>query len=276
MSAKPNIKTLYVSDLDGTLLRGDERISDFTSETINELVGKGMLFSYATARSFQTAGKVTGNIRMHIPAIVYNGTFVVDSVTGEPIIGNFFDDDINLLLVDLLAHDIYPMVYSRRDRERFSFVGDRCSRGMVKFLSTREGDPRRTEVKSEKELFGSGIFYVTCIDDEKKLAPIYEKYREKYNLVFADDVYSSERWLEFMPKSASKSQAILQLKELLKCDRVVSFGDGVNDSDMFRVSDECYAMENAVDSLKTIATGVINSNNDDGVAKWLRENALIT
>ena len=41
---------------------------------------------------------------------------------------------------------------------------------------------------------------------------------------------------------------------------------------MFQIADECYAMENAMDELKEIATGIIGSNNDDGVAKWLLQN----
>lgn len=39
---------LYVSDLDGTLLRSDEATSAYTNEVINSLVNKGMTFSYAT------------------------------------------------------------------------------------------------------------------------------------------------------------------------------------------------------------------------------------
>ena len=61
-------------------------------------------------------------------------------------------------------------------------------------------------------------------------------------------------------------------KELLGCDRVVVFGDGENDMDMFQMADESYAMENAVEELKEIATDIIGSNNDDGVAKWLLQN----
>lgn len=75
-----------------------------------------------------------------------------------------------------------------------------------------------------------------------------------------------------MPLKATKSNAILQLKGLYECDRVVSFGDGVNDIPMFKISDECYAVANAVDQLKEIATDVIASNDEDGVARWLSEN----
>lgn len=50
---------------------------------------------------------------------------------------------------------------------------------------------------------------------------------------------------------------------------VVSFGDAVNDLAMFDVSDECYAVANAVDALKARARAVIDSNDRDGVARYL-------
>ena len=61
---------------------------------------------------------------------------------------------------------------------------------------------------------------------------------------------------------------------MLGCDRLVVFGDGRNDLSLFSVADECYAMSNAVPELKEIATAVIGSNDEDGVAKWLEENVL--
>ncbi|MCH5354093.1 MAG: HAD hydrolase family protein, partial [Acutalibacter sp.] len=45
------MRILYVSDLDGTLLRSDAKTSAYTNQVINKLTAKGMLFSYATARS---------------------------------------------------------------------------------------------------------------------------------------------------------------------------------------------------------------------------------
>lgn len=44
-------KTLYVSDLDGTLMKNDETLSPETVQMINELVEKGLDFTFATARS---------------------------------------------------------------------------------------------------------------------------------------------------------------------------------------------------------------------------------
>lgn len=83
--------TLYISDLDGTLMKNDQTISAFTAEAINMLVKQGLHFSYATARSILTASKITENITAGIPVIVYNGSFIQDSKTREILYSRFFD-----------------------------------------------------------------------------------------------------------------------------------------------------------------------------------------
>ena len=45
------MSTLYISDLDGTLLNKDARLSKRSAEIINGLIRRGMLFTVATARS---------------------------------------------------------------------------------------------------------------------------------------------------------------------------------------------------------------------------------
>lgn len=269
------MKTLYVSDLDGTLLRSDETISQFTADTINTLVEKGMLFSYATARSYLTASKVTRGIVAKIPLIVYNGAFIIDNATGEILLGNFFDEGVEDLIDDLINHDVYPIVYSLQDGlERFSYIGEKQTRGMITFNQSRAGDPRENQKSLDlvQELHLGQKFTITCIDEPEKLLPIYHKYRDDYHCIYHRDIYSGEQWLEILPKETSKSNAVRQLKALLGCDRVVAFGDGRNDVDMFRLADESCAMENAVPELKAIATRVIGSNNDDGVVRWLLKN----
>jgi len=268
------MRTLYVTDLDGTLLRSNETTSAFTNETINHLVEKGMLFSYATARSYSTSAKVTRGLNARIPLIVYNGALVIDNATGEILLSNFFASDAHDILRTLLVHDVYPIVYSFIDGvEKFSYVPSLASKGVMDFVATREGDRRDNPVKTAEELFKGDIFYFACIDEEAKLAPLYETYRHQLHAVYQKDIYSGDQWLELMPKAASKSGAIRQLKAHLNCDRLVVFGDGKNDVDMFELADESYAVANAAEELKAIATAVIGSNNDDSVAKWLWENA---
>lgn len=130
---------LYVSDLDGTLLRSNETTSEYTNTVINSLTEKGLIFSYATARSLITAKKVTQGIKVRIPLIIYNGAFVVDNVTEEIMIANYFDKTVLDILDDLFAHEVYPIVYAYLNGiEKFSFVPDLCSRGIRSFLESRK------------------------------------------------------------------------------------------------------------------------------------------
>ena len=52
-----NLKTLFVSDLDGTLLTLQERVSSYSLEHLNALIDNGLHFTYATARSLNSAAK---------------------------------------------------------------------------------------------------------------------------------------------------------------------------------------------------------------------------
>ncbi len=269
------MKTLYVSDLDGTILNSSQTTSEYTNKVINALAEKGGLFSYATARSYSTARRAVNGLLAKIPLIVYNGTFVIDNLSGERLVSNFFQSDIQNVIKELLNGGINPIVYSVIDgKEKFSYIENRCNTGQRIFIDSRKGDSRDNPVENETDLLKGDIFYISCIYDEKHLLPFYDKYKNQFNCHYQKDIYDDTQWLEIMPLKATKANGIQTLKELLFCDRIVAFGDGLNDMDMFKIADECYAVSNAVDELKAIATGIIDSNNNDGVAKWLVDNAF--
>lgn len=264
-------KTLYVSDLDGTLLRGDQTLSDYTIKTINELIQKGIYFTYATARSHYTSSVVTEGLKLQIPVVVYNGTMLLKDHNREVITYHGFGEEGKELLADLMEHDVYPIVYKfTNQKETFTYLLSQCNPAMEKFIHTRK-DEREVITDQVEELFDGDIFHFTCIDEKDKLEPMYEKYKEEYSCVFFLDQYIQEYWLEIMPRGITKAGAIEELRQQLGCERVVVFGDGRNDIDMFHHADEAYAMENAVPELKAEATAVIGSNEEDGVARWMEE-----
>ncbi|MBR5287117.1 MAG: HAD family hydrolase [Clostridia bacterium] len=266
------MKTLYASDLDGTLLRSNETLSPYTCATINALVEKGMLFSYATARSYVTASRVTRELTARIPLIVYNGTFIIDNVTGKVLHAQAFDCDVCAVLDDLLSQEVYPIVYAMIDgKETFTYVDQCCTAGMRHFVDSRKDDPRKRPVDDASRLYDGAAFYITCVDEESKLKPLYQKYREICHCVYHVDIYTRTRWLEMMPKGATKANAIRHLQRMLECDRLVVFGDGKNDIEMFQIADVSCAMENGEQELKAVASSVIGSNDQDGVAQWLDE-----
>lgn len=268
------MKTLYLSDLDGTLLNSSQTLSEYTVNTVNRLIEQGMIFSYATARSFVTASKVTmvnsKGIDPPIPLIVYNGAFIMENGTGKILASNYFGGEESGKILDILLESgIYPIVYAFiGGEEKFSYVRELCTKGTLDFLATRKGDHRDNPVNLE-ELGRGDVFYFNCIDEEEKLLPVYERLKDEFSCVYSKDIYSKTQWLEIMPRNATKASAALQLKEMLHCDKIVCFGDGKNDLSLFEAADECYAVENADEELKRSATAVIESCDNDGVAKFL-------
>ncbi len=268
-------KTLYVTDLDGTLLNKNDRINPKSIEIINSLVEKGMAFTYATARSLVSASVVTQGLSTNIPVIAYNGAFIFQPATGEILSREHFSREEMTYASDLIrTYEISPLVYAFIDGvEKVSWNPARENDGVQRYLSLRKGDRRLRPVENNAQLYEGEIFYFTCIGTKEELMPLYEAIskNKQYRCTIQQELYRPEYFCEIMPAGATKANAIRKLKEIRGCDKVISFGDAINDLPMFEISDACYAVENAVEELKAAADGVIDSNENDGVAKWLLE-----
>lgn len=272
------MKTLYVTDLDGTLLDREEKISEYSLNTINALVQSGMCFTYATARSLETASKVANGLAVNAPAIINNGGFIVDPQTEEILYSNFFNKaQIQKVAALLNEYGVYPLVYSKLNgAEKVSWLLGSENEGSKYYFLKRKADKRFNPLEHISKLYNGDIFYFTCMGSEQELTPAYDSLKDdpEFNCLIHKELYTDEYWFEIMPKSATKAAAALELKKLTGADRIVAFGDAINDIPLFCISDECYAVENAVTELKQAATGIIDSNYNDGVAKWLKANAM--
>ena len=270
-------KTLFVSDLDGTLLRSDQTLSTYTVETLNRLISKGMIFSYATARSYATSSIVTAGLDAKFPVIVYNGTFILENGTRKQLLSHSFSAREAEEIVAIMAEEgVYPIVYSHVDgAEKYYYCPSLISDETEAFLKTRRGDGRENEVDGIDQLCVGEVFHFSCVDSAEKLLRVYERIKDRFPSVYYKEIYSGEWWLEVHPKGVSKANAVLELKKLMDCDRVVCFGDGKNDISMFEIADERYAVANAEPELKKLATAVIDGNNADGVVRFLEKNALL-
>ncbi len=267
-------KTLFVSDLDGTLLGPDGSLSDYTVSALARMIGAGLKFTYATARSRQTAHQTAGRLTEllgRMPVILHNGTFIADIGTGEIHTASFLAP-IGEIAAVLDEYGIAPIVYSlQEDRQYFTYLPEKLSPEACAFNETRRGDPRDHPITDPARLWDGDVFYISCIDTRERLLPAYERLKDLCGCLFGKDYYSGSTWLELHSPEATKASAILRLKQRLGCERVIVFGDGHNDISMFRAADECYAVADADKELKAIASGIIGSNDRDGVVRWLEE-----
>ena len=199
--------------------------------------------------------------------------------TGEILSSESFTEEERARVREVLDRfGISPLVYAFVNGiEKVSWIPEKENDGIRRYLELRKGDPRFRPVTTRNGLFEGSMFYFTCIGEKEELQPVYDIFAAdpRYRCTMQQELYRPEYWCEIMPAKASKSNAIRKLKTMWGCTRVISFGDAVNDLPMFEISDECYAVSNAVDELKAAATGIIESNEEDGVANWLLRNAVL-
>jgi Cof subfamily protein (haloacid dehalogenase superfamily) len=272
---------LYISDLDGTLFTPDERITPETAGIINSLIDTGLHFTVATARSSLVFMSMLASLNLRVPTIANNGVFVYDPVQKVNLLANYLSTGTATKVLDLFeklhfntliythepATDTYRIYY--RDTDHYGvayYVNNRLARGDHRFIHTA----------NLHDALAQSIITILCINDYQKLLPIYDQLMQggDLNCHFSEDIYSGAHWLEVAAPNADKKGGILFVKEYLQAERIICFGDNLNDLPMFEIADESYAMAGAHPDLKKIATGVIGANDADGVAHFLEKRFL--
>lgn len=268
--------SLFVTDLDGTFLGPSGRPSATTISIANRLLADGLQLSYATARSFRSAHAVLADVRFTLPVIVYGGAFIVDPVTGSPVVGHHLEDALVDGLLNLCeAHALAPLVYrTEQGADRVTWVGGQESPGITSYLADRRGDPRMRPVSSWADLRGTDSFYISIIGDRE---PIHALAAEVTTLaggmvtvnVQYDTYHPDQTWLEVTALRANKADAVTFLRDHVGADELVCFGDNLNDLAMFSLVDRAYAVANAHPAVRAAATAVIGHHREDAVVEWL-------
>ena len=268
-------RILYVSDLDGTLMKNDETLSEDTIGLINDLVERGLAFTYATARSIESAVTITGKLRLKLPVITRNGAVLADNTTGKHIERALFTkEEVNLIREMLPELPKYGFVscFFGEEMHRLYIDGEH-SPELQGYLDYYEKNPTVRPVSSEEELFSGEPGYVTLIGPKEEISVLYDRVREYtgWESLFQKDTYREEYWLEICPRNCTKAKTIKKVKEQYGFDRLVVFGDGINDIPMFKIADEAYAVGNALDELKQYAKGILGTNEENAVAEYLKQ-----
>lgn len=268
---------LYVSDLDGTLLTSKQELSPETVSIINALIGQRMNFSIATARSFDSAGRIIAPLNLRLPMVVHNGVYVYDPVAGRNILANHMEADVTReILKRFEEHDIHPLVFAvDGDGENRVYYKGFHHPGEEAYIKGRlaGGDRRFRQIKDYEISRDHRFVTLVAIHDRVMLDPLHELCKKQYpvGIHYGEDIYSKSQWLEITHPAANKKQAVAFLKEYTGADRLICFGDNLNDLPMFEIADVKCAVSNANELLKKAANRITGSNNEDGVARFIQE-----
>ena len=268
------MKTLYLSDLDGTLLNSDGLLSQKSADTLNYLLKQGLLFTVATARTSATVLDMFSDVALNLPLILMNGVVLYDTANDRNILCHSIDKaSADEILSFFYNKNKAPMLYFQKEDHLEIHYSDLENKYQMDYVGNRKELSRKIFVY-KKELNvndDDNLIYIVTLDKPKKIQDIRDRIvkSDRVTCAFYSDNYTECNFLECMNKKASKASAAVELKRLLGVDRIVAFGDNLNDIPLFEIADECYAVSNSCDELKSRATGVIGSNDDDAVVEFL-------
>ncbi|SDJ04962.1 hypothetical protein SAMN05444157_1466 [Frankineae bacterium MT45] len=272
-------RTLYVSDLDGTLLLPDGTLGTLTVDVVNELVSRGGLFTYATARSPFRAALLTRPLSLQLPLITYGGAVIANPVSGEPIATATPPSGAVTALIDSAeSRDLQPLLFLQHaGRDRLCWIDGPLNWGTNDFLERRADDPRLMPLTGWSEVSLEQVFYMSIIGPLTELEGCRSELATELaacDALISEDVYVPGQFILDVTSSAgTKAVALRRVAADVQADEIVCFGDNINDLGMFAVADRAYAVANAVAEVRQAATAVIGGNADQGVARWLEENA---
>ena len=260
--------TLYLTDLDGTLLGVDSKVSPFTRDAVNFLLASGVKITVATGRAWNTLSCVK-EIHWSLPMVVLDGSRIQEFSTGRVLWEKTLEEGATARVLALCAEaGLYPLLFAQdaRDAQKVYYADADIALTAFVEKSIARGDARFARVGSLADTFGGNkLFRVTAGGPIDVLRGILAQcIAEGLNGHMYFDG-SGEGFLEVA--ACSKADGVRMLRQMLSPSRIVAFGDNGNDTEMIKTADAGYAVENAHESLRAVATGIIGANTEDGVAR---------
>ena len=249
---------MIVTDLDGTYLRDDKSVSEYTQKITAQVREKGVLFVVATARPIRSVVERLPDVKFDV-GIFHNGAVIrtpegdaggigitePDKVVRRILEGipgsNISVESEDVLYCNFDSRRIWPVepfIYT----EDFACVAGKVADKIIVEAHTPEETERIREFIPD---------YTYVVRSENRIAMIMNKMATKLNAI-----------------------RIVAEKYGISTDEVVAFGDDYNDIEMLTGCGRGIAVANALDEVKAAADEVCGGNMEDGEARWIEENLL--
>ncbi|MGW4947772.1 HAD family hydrolase [Actinoplanes sp. NPDC004185] len=263
--AKPGLPKLIATDLDGTLVRSDDTVSEYTHEVLQRVRAAGIRIVGATGRGPRLTSLVRSDIRDADFLVLAQGGWVIDQQEGQILRSERLPgSDLSVVLAELeaevgplsvmveaLEHDDSPLWGDYDPTWRYPVVVERRSRA-----ECLTGDVIKAFARS----------FDHHVDDLLAVA----------QRIVPPDVASVTQaglnYIEICPPDVDKGTGLAVVAQAVGVDPadVLVFGDMPNDLPMFAWAGwSRVAVANAHPTLLAVADEVTLANDEDGVAVYL-------
>lgn len=261
---------LIATDLDGTLLTKEKKLSAKNAESLKLAADKGIYIVPATGRPWIGVCQELKRMPFIRYALVMNGAMVWDSFEDKAIYKSNFTTEQALTLWDFVQkYDTMTDAHVGGVGRISSYYYDNCEEYVesdaiaVLLRATRiKTDDVRELISKSKN--GAEKINLTFKDTDMRNRALEEL--KQFDFAIATSSVSNN--IELNHINATKGKALTKLAEHLGVDmsQVMAFGDSGNDISMIENAGLGVAMGNALSEIKEKASFITLDNENDGVA----------
>lgn len=270
-----NNDTLYITDLDGTLLDANSSITDETVGILNPMLDQGLQFTVATARTPATVVPMLSRLHTRLPFIVLNGAATWDSQRGDYSHVNVIPQaTVEAICAVYERHGLHPLIYRRHGHLIHTHHYGTLSSQEEKFVEERQGLELKKFILNDPDYMHNPdeAMLIFSMQDYERLRPIYEEVKATIpcSAVFYHDIFDpASGLLEIYAPGVSKAEAVKAMQQQTGAKEVVVFGDNRNDIPMMQVATHSVAVDNAFPEVKAAAHQVIEANTTNAVPRFI-------
>lgn len=264
---------LIALDLDGTVLTDSNTLSDRVKRSLERAIQSGIEVVAASGRPYGSMPKNVLGIKGLNYSITSNGAAVHDN-SGRRIHSTLVsENDVISLLKITEGHDLIFEAYVKGltytdSRYTSNPLKYGCSEAYVDYVKASHGhiDNMREFIYNHRKELDSIEIICTNAKKRSHIRQLVEDSKSGFYITS-----SSENFIEFMDKSATKGNAVNWLCNYLdvKTENTCACGNADNDADMIEQSGFGAAVENASKLCLDCADIIVPSNNNDGVARLI-------
>lgn len=256
---------LICTDIDGTLLNREHRISEENKKAIQLAVKNNILVSLVSGRIAGSLAVLQRELGITGPLGCYSGSLVLDGpqvLSSHPIT----NDQARRILSSVASSGLQAIIFGKdhwfidssgkwydKETNVSLYAGSVCS--FDSLLDTWDKE-------------GKNPYKILCMSDDIELVQSMES---TLHTLFGKELNvfrSSPKYLEISAKGIDKGHAVQAIckKYGFSSSQVMAVGDFYNDLGMFREAGYSVAMGNAPDDIKSQADTVTLSNEENGLA----------
>ncbi|WP_152655406.1 Cof-type HAD-IIB family hydrolase [Oceanobacillus sp. CFH 90083] len=276
---------LIATDLDGTLLGEDGKISEVNRAAIRKRQAKGDIVAFCSGRSLHDMQEIAAAADLEVPLICANGALT--SVNGEIIRSQILvADKLTEIIETVSAAELYFEIYTNKglyiqkskkqilieEKEAlFDTPDEKENAEHIIYIQNMQYGMVEVDDYLEAgvtELEPYKVFIMSFRRD--KLEKLEEGWKDRNDISLTTSGYQK---LEVAHPDASKGNALAALAAYYQIPRenTVCIGDNFNDISMFEYAGTAVAMQNAEPEVKEYADHITRSNEENGVGYALDE-----